>query len=196
MANVNTEQIKELLKDQQVRKYLVAGGIILITVFFFTFNTIPGLFQFITLATMTSDMEAQINAAENKISRIDDMERKVEELKEDLGKHSKHLPAEKEITSLLEGFAFIADRADIKILSVTPYELKKISTGNKYDKFYREMPIKITAKGGYHQLGHFINKLEKEKRVIIIDDLEIKYDKQTPRMHDIVIMVKTYVSIE
>jgi len=58
------------------------------------------------------------------------------------------------------------------------------------------MPIMITAKSGYHQLGNFISNLENEKRIINIEDLQIKYDASSPRMHNVVIMMKTYVSIE
>ena len=76
------------------------------------------------------------------------------------------------------------------------YDLKAVETGGKQDKYYSEMPIQIKAIGGYHQLGTFITKLEQEKRVIVIDDVQIRYNKNNPRLHDIEMMVKTYVSME
>jgi len=189
-------QIKGLFKDPQVRKYSIVGGTLLLCLLYFIFLIIP---QFITVAKVSrqvKDLRANVETVENRSRRIDDMRKRYESLQEELGKYSKHLPAEKEITTLLEGFASIAKQSNVRILSITPYRVRTPEGSKELRKYYYEMPVKITAKSGYHQLSRFVSSLEKGKRIIVIDDLQIRYDKNTPRMHNVIVMVKTYVSKE
>ncbi len=191
---LDISQIKGLFKDPEVRKYSIVGGTLLLCLLYFIFLIIP---QFITVAKVSrqgGDLRANIETVENRSRRIDDMRKRLESLKEELGKHSKHLPAEKAMPKLLEGFASIAKQSNVRILSITPSRLRTAEGSEELRQYYYEMPVKITAKSGYHQLGRFISSLEKGKRIIVIDDLQIWYDKNTPRMHNVIVMVKTYVS--
>ncbi|HNX91150.1 MAG TPA: type 4a pilus biogenesis protein PilO [Candidatus Omnitrophota bacterium] len=193
---VNVEQIKVLWKDKLIRKYMLGGVVLFVALFYFLFILIP---QFAALAKVSFDineMTKKIKIVNDKANNIGALENKLKQTKEQYEKESKYFPAQKEITGLLEGFAAVATKSEVKILSITPYDLKPIDKSGGEMKYYREMPIMITAKSGYHQLGNFISNLENEKRIINIEDLQIKYDASSPRMHNVVIMMKTYVSIE
>ncbi|MBF0253445.1 MAG: type 4a pilus biogenesis protein PilO, partial [Candidatus Omnitrophica bacterium] len=108
--------------------------------------------------------------------------------------HSKHLAGEKEITVLLESFAAMADKPDVLLVSIPPYELKSLHGSGKDDYFY-EMPIKIAANCGYHQLGDFVSKINMQNRIIVIDNIDIAQNAKLPRAHNVMMMVKTYVSV-
>jgi len=196
LKDLNLEKIKGFYKDPQTRNYAVGGTLVFVGIFVLCFMIIP---QFLSMANVTrevGDLSNKIEINEKRISKVDELRKKTEELRVELQKRAKHLPAEKEIPELLEGFASIAKKSDVNLLSITPHGLQAAGGGDILGKYYREMPLTITAKSGYHELGHFTSNLENEKRVIIIDDLQIRGNSGTPRQHDVVMKVKTYVSME
>jgi len=193
---IDLKQVKELWNDQAKRKELFLGGAVLLAVVYFSAAVIPQFAYLTTLSRQMKDLKNKMELTEKRINSIDEMKEKAAKMKDELSKHAKELPAEKEVPALLEGLASVARDSSVKITSITPYELKEIEGAGAEWKYYRQMPVRITAKSGYHELGHFVTSLENEKRVIIIDDLQIRYDKNAPRMHDVVMMVKTYVSVE
>ena len=116
---------------------------------------------------------------------------KLKELRAEYEEYSKRLPGEKEIPEFLEGLASIAKTSKVKILSITPSELVPVEVEGKKEGYYKEMPISITAKSGYHQLGRFVADIETGKRFITISDINIRYDSNTPRMHNVKMGLKT-----
>ena len=90
----------------------------------------------------------------------------------------------------------IAKTSKVKILSITPFALKAVKAEGKEIEYYKQMPILITAKSGYHQLGRFVSNLEKGGRFVTISDLRIQHDPAFPRMQNIRMELKTYVSVE
>ncbi|MCK4852390.1 MAG: type 4a pilus biogenesis protein PilO [Candidatus Omnitrophica bacterium] len=196
MIDLKVDKIKELWKEQRGREYLIGGGSVVLVVIYLSFIIVPLFTNLAKASRQVKDLQSRISITESRIDRMDEMRKKGEVLRKKLEKHAGDLPAQKEITTLLESFASMATGANVRILSITPYGLKTAETGDTRGEYYKEMPIKITAKSGYHQLGHFISSLERGTRVIVIDDLKIQYDTNTPRLHDVVMMVKTYVAME
>jgi len=196
MIDIKIDKIKDLLKDPNMREYFIGGGIVFLAFIYFILAVLPAFSGFMKVSIEAGELSRKVQSAERIISRVDARIEKSKGLKEELGKHSKQLPAQKDITALLDGFSSIAGETNVKILSITPYDLKVMQTEGKEDKYYREMPIQITAKSGYHQLGDFVSSLEQGNRVIVIDDIKIWSDKNTPRLHNVNMMLKTYVSME
>lgn len=60
-------------------------------------------------------------------------------------------------------------------------------------KPYTEVPITITAKSGYHQLGAFINRVENGKRLMKVADVDITFDNMNKTEHNVELLVMTYV---
>jgi type IV pilus assembly protein PilO len=193
---LSVEKLKELARDPQLKRYfqgivVLAGGLVYLVLL-----VIPTFIALAATVTSVKDLGVKIDTVEKEVSRAIVMKKHLDEVKADLEQKAKRLPVKKEITALLEGFASMAKMADVKILSITPFDLKKVEGAGETANYYREMPIKITAKSGYHQLGRFISQIENEQRIMIIDNLEIFYDPAAPRLHNVVIMLKTYVSLE
>ena len=193
---INIEKLKMLWKDKLVRRYILGGIVLFLSLGYFLAIVIPQLAFVARTSIEANDLKRKIKIIEDKISNIGKMREKLDGLNKQFEREAKYFPAQKEITGLLEGFADVATRSEVKILSITPYELKMIDSPDPQSKFYREMPIMITGKSGYHQLGNFISNLQQEKRILNIEDLQIRYDSSSPRMHDVMIMIKTYISVE
>ena len=190
------DRIKEFLKDEQSRVYAILGGIVIFALLYTTFAIIPGLYALSNASREVTDLNDAIDKVNGRIKQLDKMMEQLKTGRKELEGYSKGLPDQKEVPEFLEKLSSIARTSDVRILSITPSKLKIAEAGEKGGGFYREMPVVITAKSGYHQLGSFISNLEKQERFITIENLRIQYDRNFPRKHDINMVLKTYVAVE
>ena len=187
------EELKQMLKDPEIRKYVIGGGIFLFCLVYFFLILVPQFVGFAKISMQVSEAKNKLYAVENRIKRTPEMGAKSAKMKEEIKKDTKQLSREKEIPALLEWLATLARDSGVKIVSVTPGQLGPSESGSKY---YKEMPVNITAKSGYHELGTFVSSLESGNRVVVIDNVTIQYDGSTPRAHNVNMVIKTYVSLE
>ena len=101
------------------------------------------------------------------------------------------LISQQEIPSLLENLSKMAKNANITIVSITP--VTSNSQKEAKSQVYEEIPILITAKSGYHELGHFLSNLENGDRFMKIINISVKTNTTAPKKHDVELMVHTYV---
>ncbi|MFH1552651.1 MAG: type 4a pilus biogenesis protein PilO [Candidatus Omnitrophota bacterium] len=194
--NLETDKIKEFLSDAQNRMYLILGATFVLAALYLSFIIVPKFNELSMVSRTVRELSNNINLVEGRMKRLDEMTKRLEELREEQASYSKQLPAQKEIPAFLEGLASTAKKSNVRILGVDPGEFIGEEAGEKDKRYYLEMPIVITARSGYHQLGHFINNLEQGERFITIEDLRIQYDNKLPRTHNVKIVLKTYVSVE
>jgi len=194
---IKPEKIKEFLGDELNRMYLILGATALLAALYLSFLIIPKFSEFKKLSREVKDLNEKISLVNSRVKKLDATTKRLKALREEESLYSKQLPAEKEIPDFLEGLAATAEKSGVKILGVTPGELEK-ETGarGKRKQYYCAMPVLVTAKCGYHQLGEFINDLEKGKRFITVEDLRINYDPASPREHNVKMVLETYVSVE
>jgi type IV pilus assembly protein PilO len=159
-----------------------------------TFILVPKFGSLSKASRIVNDLNNKIEQLNVSVKRQTTMNEKLTELRKEYDGYSKRLPKEKEIPAFLEGVSAIAETSRMKILSLTPSGLKAVESDGKEVEYYREMPILLTAKSGYHQLGQFISNLERGERFINVSNLRIQYDSSHPRMHNIRMELGTYVS--
>ena len=142
-------------------------------------------------------MSADSKSARINIASIDKYKSDIASSKGKVDKYEKMLPAEQEIPSLLENLSEMAKEANIKILGITPVKLANLNQEKKaQNQIYQEIPILISAKSGYHELGAFLAKLENSDRFMKVVDIKIKSNKITPKKHDIELIVCTYILLK
>ncbi|MGD2279419.1 MAG: type 4a pilus biogenesis protein PilO [Candidatus Omnitrophota bacterium] len=190
------DKAKSLINVEQNKDYIIAGATALIVVLYLTFILVPKFGQLSKASRIVNDLNNKINQLNTMIKRQTQMKDRLVKLREEYAEYSKKLPMEKEIPEFLEGISSIAKKSRVRIVSITPSELRSVESGGKVIPYYKEMPILITAKSGYHQLGKFISDLEGGGRFMTISNLRIQYDTNFPRMHNERIKLLTYVSVE
>lgn len=196
LKTITPEQIKELLEDERVKRYLalgIAAGLMALYAFFMI---LPKFGVLSIVSGEVKNLNQKIDVVNERVKRLDKINAQIMEMKAELGGYSKGLPDEKEIPKFLENLSSVAKISDVKILGITPSELKVVKVKGKKSGYYREMTITITARSGYHQLGQFINNLEEGERFTTIRNLEIQQDSKSPRAHRIKLGLETYVSVE
>jgi type IV pilus assembly protein PilO len=158
------------------------------------FVFIPQAVSVFTLSRNVGKMKSELRSARLVIANTDKLKNDLQEHSEKVESYEKKLPAEQEIPTLLENLSNMAKDSDIKIVSIVPaMSYLKDDKSVKKSPIYREIPIAITAKSGYHELGHFLNNLENADRFMKVVDIDIKANKASPKKHDVELMVCTYI---
>lgn len=106
-------------------------------------------------------VEARVAAADLARARREaaELERQIDTMKE-------RLPGDKEIPPL---FRSLTDAAFQSGLSVSLFQPRE----GKIHDYYVELPITMTAEGGYHQLGEFFERVAGLPRVATIDEIKV-----------------------
>ncbi|MGB2600371.1 MAG: type 4a pilus biogenesis protein PilO [Candidatus Omnitrophota bacterium] len=192
---IYTDKAKEFVSDEQNRMYIILGVTGVIAALYLTFILVPKFGGLSKASRVVNDLNTKIEQLNVRVKRQTAMDKKLDELRKEYEGYTKRLPKEKEIPEFLEGISGIAKTSRVKILSLTPSSLKTVKVDGKEVEYYREMPILITAKSGYQQLGKFVSNLEKGERFTNINNLRIQYDSNFPRMHNIRMELGSYVSV-
>ncbi len=158
------------------------------------FVFVPQAVSVFKLSGNVGKMKSELKSARLVIAGTDKLENDLQEHSEKVESYEKKLPAEQEIPTLLENLSKMAKDSDIKIVGIVPAMSSfKDNKPVRNSLIYREIPILITAKSGYHELGHFLDNLENADRFMKVADISIKANKTSPKKHDVELMICTYI---
>lgn len=76
------------------------------------------------------------------------------------------LPEKQEIPSLLTNISGLGTNSGLEFLSFKP-------VGEKPKTFYAEIPVNITVRGPYHNVGEFLDKISKLPRIVTVSDISM-----------------------
>ncbi|PJE79817.1 hypothetical protein CI610_01212 [invertebrate metagenome] len=94
----------------------------------------------------------------------------------------RQLPGDTEVPGLLEDISFAGRGAGLQ------FEGIKLQS-EKITEYYIELPISISVKGNYHDLGNFVSSVANLSRIVTLHDLKIEQDRGQLKMD---ILAKTY----
>jgi Tfp pilus assembly protein PilO len=191
------KNLPELKLDEAKKKILLMYGVGILVIFivYVMFFLKPSVALLINLLPKMQVRKADIKAVRNDLPLEERLLKKREYQRGKLGQYEKKLSREKEVPLLLENLSKTARSSRVKILSITP--LKTASRSSKKSAaekqgVYQEVPIRITARSGYHELATFINRLEKDERYMLVTDLKIRSNRNNFKRHDIDFVVYAY----
>ncbi len=101
------------------------------------------------------------------------------------------LPDSKQIPLLLNALANVANKANINYVSINtkPVEIGDAQGGLAYNR----LPIEITLRCRYRNLGEYLANLRDMPRLVKVDSLKIMRNKENLPNIDVIISVYTYV---
>ncbi len=182
------------LKKDPKQMVIVISSVTLLTLFVcIVFIFKPQVVSISGVRTRLSKVNADLRSARSDIAKISTMKDVIASYDKKMGLYEKTLPTEDGIPGLLESLSEMAKSANMRIAGIVPIAQKGSEAGNRV---YKEIPIMITAKAGYHELGHFLSSLESSDRFMKVADMQIKADKASPKKHDVELLVVTYVLLE
>ena len=192
---LNIDSIFAMLKLDKNKKetlYLV-GGVFFLIIFIYLFIFVkPKVGEFISLFRETNTLRSDINETKDILSREALYKKRLMDMQGKVVLYEEKLPAEREVSIMLEELSKMAKETYVKILGISPVEtLTRVDKDQ--DKPYKELPIMINAHSGYHQLGQFINRMENTGRFMKISDIDIRANPNNKKEHSVDLIVSTYV---
>jgi len=186
----------DLKKNQSQVVMAIILGCVLILAGYLIFILKPQITKLSATLAKTKSLRGELKAAEADIAKIDKFKHDIEIYKEKVDLYEKRLPIEQEIPSLLENLSRMAKKSNITIVGITPVavgSLKGQRPSTMTDQIYQEVPILISAKSGYHELGAFLSDMENADRFMKVVDIEIRSNKASPKKHDVELLIYTYI---
>ncbi|MCX5677758.1 MAG: type 4a pilus biogenesis protein PilO [Candidatus Omnitrophica bacterium] len=180
-----------LKKSPKQMIIVISAGCAFALLLYFNFLLKPQVINISGIRSNLGKVSADLRAAKSDIAKINSMRSAVEAYNKKLDKYEKTLPTEEGIPDLLESLSEMAKSSNMRIAGIVPVDQQKgAGSGNRV---YKEIPIMITAKAGYHGVGRFLSSLENSDRFMKVVDMQIKADPASPKKHDVELLVVTYV---
>ncbi|MBU0654775.1 MAG: type 4a pilus biogenesis protein PilO [Gammaproteobacteria bacterium] len=163
---------------------------------------VMGIIMFLGYKLVIVDEISQIETAERKeqelrqtfetrqkrASQLPQYQAQLEEMQRSFGVLMRQLPSDTEIPGL------ILDISEKGLSNGLELELFEPSPELLMD-FYAEKPIKIIAKGTYHELASFVSDISGLPRIVTIHNIDLTPEKDSKRLR-MESMVKTYRYLE
>jgi Tfp pilus assembly protein PilO len=201
MSNKISALIANVKKDPK-QMMIAVSAVVVALLLDLNFLLKPQVVDVLGSAGKLSKVSADLKDARSDVAKIGSMKKAVEAYKEKIGKYEKTLPGERGIPDLLESLSGMAKSANMRIAGIVPVALVEPAapvgkSGPKGEsRAYKEIPIAITAKSGYHELGRFLASLENCDRFMKVSDMRIMANEESPNKHHVDIKVVTYVLLE
>lgn len=119
-----------------------------------------------TLSEQKNTLVREIKLAKIKANNLDKHKREMAETEKIFQETAKLLPKKKEIPILLRNISDLGKGSGLDFLSFKP--------GNEVAKeFYAEIPVDISIRGPYHNMGYFLDQVSKLDRVVTVDNIKM-----------------------
>ena len=184
----------ELKKDQ--KKMVILAAFVTITALFAYFRLlfVPQVSGLFSTVAKVNKLKTELKNAEADIARIGEMRTSIASYDEKIGRYGDLLPTEAGIPTLLGSLSEMARSSGMKIVSIVPVVGKESKA--QRGQAYQAIPIMMSVRAGYHELGKFFSTIEDSGRFIKIADIRIKTNAASPKKHDVELLVLTYILLE
>ena len=113
------------------------------------------------------DLKEQYRLKAFRAANLDAYRQQMEEMQDSLGALVRQLPSDTEVPGLLEDITFTGRGAGLQIESIK-LQVEKVK------EFYIELPISISVRGSYHDLGNFVSGVASLPRIVTLHDFQIR----------------------
>lgn len=182
---LRVKQFKQLQLDESTKNFIV---IILIIVIYLGLFFSPKIKQCLALFREASQLKAEIIATRRDWASMNTLKAELLRLNERKDYYEKRLPGKKEIPAVLEYLSSAAKKLNVRLSEIKPVE-QEVSGG----QIFYSVPILLKAECEYHQLGRFLNELEKADRFMKISDIKIIANPKQAGALCIQLIIVTYV---
>ncbi len=156
--------------DEKNRNFLLGGVLIVIFLLDYFLVMSPQLKTLRTLNPKISSLATDIKTAKEDIKKINQYRQEIAKLNEQQEKANRRVITNEEVNWVLESISRMANDEHVKIDQIMPLKgSETVLLTNKDGKYY-SLPIMVNARCGYHDLGRFLNKVERGDVFLSIND--------------------------
>jgi len=171
------------LNDQT--RYAVLGGVVLLVILLDVFFlTLPQIGSIADINDQVTKITTDTQQVLTDRARINILKKDLQDKRDLLKSLAGRVRSPQEVPAILSAISSIANEYGVKIDQLTPEKsLQEALTTDGNDKYFA-LPVVIKASCGYHQFGHFLNRLENEDMFFIMKDFVIQNDDKGSSAHN------------
>lgn len=136
-----------------------------------------------------NDLKQVFEDKQKKVANLDALKDQMKEMQQSFGDMIRQLPNKTEVDAL------IVDISQEGLSAGLQFDLFKPG-GEHPTEFYAELPINITVKGTYHQLGEFVSGIASLPRIVTTHNIKINKEKKDGEILIMSAVVKTYRALD
>jgi type IV pilus assembly protein PilO len=131
--------------------------------------------QLSQLTTKEAELRTTYERKAFEAANLELYRQQMADLEESFGALLAQLPGETEVPGLLEDITEVGygSSLDIKAISLQP---------ERAQEFYVELPIKVVAEGGYHDVGTFVSAVANLPRIVTLHDYTLSAQAKVGRL--------------
>ncbi len=168
--------IADLSPQQRQLRILAIVLVVVGLVFWLQFLIIPQTGSAARLGSELTGLRLKVERARQEVRRLPDMEKKLDDLAARYSMSTVSTPPAEQLPDLLDKIAQFARGARVRVVTLRPKEdLGAVQAG---PSGYLEIPLELVATAGYHQIGRFLNQLERSDSLVRLRELEIRPGKE------------------
>ena len=183
-----------LSKLSEKNRYYILGAILIAMILVNYFLPMRWMLKrFSEINPKASTLLKNLHQAKRDIRSQEKYRMQVAQLREQMKKAGSQILSKDEIPTILEEITMLAQQSRIKVNQIMPLkEYQKLAFTNDEGKFL-SLPISLNLRGGYHDIGRFLNRMEKDKIFMSVTDFEIAASGDDPIRHTVSMTVKTFI---
>lgn len=192
IPTISAASIKNWIQNID-RKVLVQNTIMTSAFFVFVlFFFLPILHHNNRMTTEVKRLKEQVGRANSKIIKIPEMRRQKELFGTRIKKIREQFLEAEEGDQLLEIVSSLASEAGVRISASRPIE-DAAEPPEPFNDKYSVLSYELVVEGMYHNLGEFVNGLERYTKNIAILNFQISAALKNSTMHRATLVLSTYL---
>ena len=187
---IDAETIANLSPRKKVLLFILMAGLVVGLYWHLVYRSKAR--QLNRLQGQYSSKQAKLNENEAIARNLPRFKAEVDKLNGQLKLVVRELPNSREIPNLLQTLNNLSAINGLEVIFIKPRP--DVDKG-----FFAEVPIQIKVRGGYHEVGMFLDSVSKLPRIINISDITLgnpKNDKSGAIVLDVSALATTYRYIE
>lgn len=154
----------------------------------------PAIRALSKLSREMPQIKDNLKQSEALIAKKSQMENRLASLQAKLEDIKLALPLRSDLPDIFQDISRLASASKVKVLKMEPVkqQIKQVEVEAPLT-IYAENLIQIEAKGGYHALGEFINRIENAKNLMSFTDVQVEFNTDDMYNHDVKLLIMIYL---
>jgi len=157
--------------EKKIKIGIVFAAVVIPTALFYFLSYQPGMKNISGLNKQIDSARADLTKAKKAARELPKYKAEVEKTKKEFEEAAIVLPKTKEIPNLLRNISDLGKGAGLDFLSFKP-------GAEDLKDFYAEIPVNITIRGPYHNMGFFLDQVSKLDRIVSVNNIDMTSPKK------------------
>jgi len=179
--------------DEKTRYYIFGGILVVILILDYLILMGPQIARFTKISGEIKSLRTQIELTKSNLLRLTQYREEVRQLNEDIEKGQIKIRSREGVPLILESISRIAGNSGVTIDQIIPNPGGQNEILQNDERKYYSLPINIIGKCDYHDLGRFLNALEKGDILFKVKTFNI-ISQRGMKTQDVEITLNTIVS--